>query len=360
MTDFDETFIAEQVLSDEQFEQSARYLASLQTASGQIPWFPGGHCDPWNHVESLMALTATGLHAEARAAFGWLRDVQRRDGSWFNYYLGEWVSQRRIDLNVCAYVATGLFHYLRATDDVAFVAEQWPWVERAIDFILRYQRADGTFPWCIDERGVPATEALLTGCSSILMSLRCAAAVADRLDASRPDVELAAGRLQHAIECHPALFAPKPAFAMDWYYPMLTGALVKWPGMRWLNEDFEEFSVGGFGIRCVRPNNWTTVAETSEFILTIDALGSTGTAKEWFEVTHQYRRADGAYFTGIVFPELVTYPRDEVSSYSVAAVLLAADALSRRSAAHDLFHRGVVPRAIDVPEPYCTSQVPVD
>ena len=32
-----------------------------------IPWFPGGHCDPWNHVETAMALDVAGLHARGRA-----------------------------------------------------------------------------------------------------------------------------------------------------------------------------------------------------------------------------------------------------------------------------------------------------
>ena len=38
-----------------------------------IPWFPGGHCDPWNHVESAMALDVAGLHARGRATptSGW-------------------------------------------------------------------------------------------------------------------------------------------------------------------------------------------------------------------------------------------------------------------------------------------------
>ena len=48
---------------------SAHHLAGLQTASGMIPWFPGGHCDAWNHVESAMALDVAGLHGEAERAY---------------------------------------------------------------------------------------------------------------------------------------------------------------------------------------------------------------------------------------------------------------------------------------------------
>ena len=38
-----------------------------------IPWFEGGHCDPWNHVEAAMALSVGGFHDEADAGVpsGW-------------------------------------------------------------------------------------------------------------------------------------------------------------------------------------------------------------------------------------------------------------------------------------------------
>ena len=70
------------VLSSDDVIASAEHLASLQTSSGMIPWFPGGHCDPWNHVESAMALDVAGFHAEAERAYEWLADIQRPDGSW--------------------------------------------------------------------------------------------------------------------------------------------------------------------------------------------------------------------------------------------------------------------------------------
>ena len=57
------------VLSAAEVRTSAEHLASLQLRSGMIPWFPGGHCDPWNHVESAMALDVAGLHSEAAAAY---------------------------------------------------------------------------------------------------------------------------------------------------------------------------------------------------------------------------------------------------------------------------------------------------
>src|SRR5487761_2037311 len=122
------------LLSAEQIAVTARYLAQLQTEDGQIPWFPKGHCDPWNHVEAAMALTVTGFEEEARAAYRWLVTTQLGDGSWFNYYQGRRVKDTRLDTNVCAYLATGIFHYVLVTDDLDFAAEVWPSIQRAIDF----------------------------------------------------------------------------------------------------------------------------------------------------------------------------------------------------------------------------------
>ena len=74
------------VPSIDQLNDTATWLASLQLDNGMIPWFPGGHCDPWNHVEAVMALGVMGRRDAARAGLQWLADTQRPDGSWHNYY----------------------------------------------------------------------------------------------------------------------------------------------------------------------------------------------------------------------------------------------------------------------------------
>ena len=214
------------ILTREELAVTAAHIASLQTASGQIPWFVGGHCDPWNHVEAAMALTVTGYVNEARAAYLWLFDSQLGDGSWFNYYVKDRAKDTRLDTNVCAYIAAGVYHYVVATNDDEFAAAMWPAVQRAIEFVLRWQMDDGTIRWSLDSRGRPESYALLTGSSSIFHSLRCAVALGERLGYARPHWELCAGRLGHAIAHHPGAFAPKNEFAMDWYYPIFSGALV--------------------------------------------------------------------------------------------------------------------------------------
>jgi len=341
------------LLSDAEIARSAETLASLQLTSGAIPWFVGGHCDPWNHVEAAMALTVTGYEDRARAAYRWLAVSQLGDGSWFNYYLGDQVKDARLDTNVCAYIAAGLYHYLVATDDVDFCVELWPSVERAIEFVLRYQHADGTIAWSLDALGRRESYALLTGSSSIFHSLRCAVALAERVDVAKPAWELAAGRLGHAVAHHPGAFAPKNEFAMDWYYPIFSGALFGEAGLKRIEAGWERHVMDGYGVRCVSTSDWVTAAETAECVLALDALGMTSRALDLFSYTRRHRRDDGAYWTGIAYPSEVTFPDRETTSYTAAAIILAADSLTSSSAAAGLFRHDSLPLPIDLAEPGC-------
>ena len=341
------------ILTRDELARSASYLCDLQLPSGQIPWFTGGHSDPWNHVEAAMALTVTGYGEEARAAYRWLSATQLGDGSWFNYYVGDRVRDTRLDTNVCAYVAAGVYHYLRVTGDVDFAAELWPVVDAALSFVLRWQLADGTIRWSLDAQGRPESYALLTGSSSIFHSLRCGVALADRLGVAKPEWELAAGRLGHAVAHHPGAFAPKNEFAMDWYYPIFSGALRERAGVQRIGDGWERHVMEGLGVRCVSTNDWVTAAETAECVLALDALGLTTKALDLFACTRLHRRGDGAYWTGIAYPDGVTFPDREVTSYTAAAIILAADALTSSSAASGIFRHDEFATPLDLPEPGC-------
>jgi hypothetical protein len=341
------------ILPEAEVARSGAHLAQLQLPSGLIPWFEGAHADPWNHVECAMALTITGRREAALAAYEWLRRHQLGDGSWFNYYVGARVTDARLDTNVCAYVATGVYHYALATGDLDVVARLWPMVERAMDFVVRFQRVDGSMSWSLDARGRVESYALLTGSSSVYHSLRCAVALAERLEYHRPAWELAAGRLGHALAHHPECFAPKDEFAMDWYYPVLAGALVGEAAHARVASGWSRYVMDGLGVRCVSSNDWVTAAETAEAVLTLDAVGSRSRAHELLAQTNRHRRDDGSYFTGIAYPQNATFPGGERTSYTVAAVLLAADALSDATPAAGLFRHGVLADTLDWPEPGC-------
>ncbi|MBA3289255.1 MAG: prenyltransferase, partial [Acidimicrobiia bacterium] len=138
------------VLSANELSVTADHLVALQLPCGMIPWFPGGHCDPWNHVESAMALDVAGRPGPARAAYEWLAATQDADGSWPNYVWSDGsVEEPKRDTNVCAYLATGLAHHWRRTGDAAFVEALWPAVTRALSFVLSHRRADGLVLWAV-------------------------------------------------------------------------------------------------------------------------------------------------------------------------------------------------------------------
>jgi hypothetical protein len=340
------------VLSAGDVVQSAQSIAAVQRPDGMIPWFEGGHCDPWNHVEAAMALTVAGLNVEARLAYQWLIDTQLPEGSWFNYYLAEsGVKDPRLDTNVCAYVATGAWHHFLVTGDEAVLEALWPVVDRALSFVLRYQCSDGAILWSVDPDGHLGRYPLLTGSSSIYHALRCGVACAEALGNERPDWELAAGRLAHAVAHRPEVFEPKYEFAMDWYYPVLSGALDAVAGAERIDTWWDTFVMDGLGVRCVSTGPWVTAAETAECALALDALGRRADALELLVCTRAHRRDDGSYWTGIVYPERDTFPFMERTTYTAGAIVLAADALCDATPAAGLFRGESLPDGLDLTEP---------
>ena len=248
------------VLTPAQCRQTARSIADTQESSGAIPWSDGGHTDPWDHVENAMALTTAGLLEPARAAFEWCRTTQRQDGSWPIQIRNGVIEDSNSDSNFCAYVATGVWHHVLITDDRRFADTMWPVVTKAIDFVLDMQLSGGEISWARSPSGLEP-EALLTGCASIYHSIRCALALADYFDDPQPEWEVAVGRLGHVIAEHPDAFVIKDRWSMEWYYPVLGGALRGGAARSRIDERWDDFVVPGLGIRCVDDRPWVTGAE---------------------------------------------------------------------------------------------------
>jgi len=332
------------VLSAAEVLATADHLASLQVPSGMIPWFPGGHCDPWNHVESAMALDVARLHGPAEDAYEWLAATQRDDGSWHNYYWPDGsVEEDKLDTNVCAYVATGVWHHWRCTRDRAFVDHLWPTVDRALSWVLAQRRSDGLALWAVEDDGSRTWDyALLTGTSSIQHALRCGVALGELVGEARPAWAAAAAVMTGAVAERPDAFAPKTRWAMDWYYPVLTGALVGEAAKARLADGWDSFAMEGKGIRCVSDEPWVTASETAECALAYAAIGDRDTASDLLRWTRLHRRDDGSYWTGLVWDPAagrhgVRFPFEEHTSYTAAAVVLAADAIAGASPASTLF-----------------------
>lgn len=327
------------VLSQEEILLTANSIASLQLDSGMIPWFEGGHCDPWNHVETAMALNVAGLHRNAERAYEWLVEMQRPEGSWNNYYLPDGsVEDIKLDTNVCAYIAAGVWHHWLCTWDRGFVDHLWPTVERALDWVLTMRNHDGTVLWACEPNSKPWDYALLTGSSSIMHSLQCGARLAELINEPRPDWAAASDVLRDVISTQSdTAFEPKIRWAMDWYYPVLTGAMTGEDAKTRIADGWETFSMEGRGIRCVSDEPWVTASETAECSIAFNAMGDVATATDLLDWTRAHRCDDGAYSTGIVYPSLERFPTGERSAYTGAAVILAADAICAASPGGKLF-----------------------
>jgi hypothetical protein len=321
--------------------QTARSIAAAQAPSGAIAW-PDGHIDPWDHVECAMALSACGLSGPARRAYRWLRDTQRPDGSWPRTTGGPGASgqdapaDHAAESHHAAYIAVGVWHEFLVTGDRAFARSMWPAIRRAIDWTIGLQTPRGEVAWERDAAGRSGEFALLSGCSSILHGLRCAIALAGLAGEPQPDWELAAVQLAHVLARHPEAFADKSRFAMDWYYPVLGGALRGAAADARLARGWDTFVVPGLGVRCVSDQPWVTVAETCELVLALDACGHRDQAAALFRQVHRQRHRDGSYWTGWQFADQAHYP-DERSSWTSAAVVLAADALHGFSGGAPIF-----------------------
>ncbi len=338
------------VLSAEQCAATGAWIASVQLPSGAVPWFPGGHVDPWDHVQAAMGLTVAGLTGEAARAYDWLAATQAPDGTWPAKVLGDEVLEDHVDANFCAYVAVGVLHHHRATGDDAVLARLWPVVRRAIDAVLQLQVADGTVRWARSADGRVADESLLTGNASIHMSLRCALALARVVGVGVPEWQAAAARLRHALDEHPERFSPRDRHAMDWYYPVLGGALPHDEALKVLDDRWSQFVVDGLGIRCVHDHPWVTGAETCELVLALDAAGRVDDAVTMLAAMQHLRDADGSYWTGLVYADGKRWPV-ETSTWTAGTVLLAADALPPATGANGLFRgEGLAPaESVDRP-----------
>ena len=316
------------VLTGEQVADTARAIAAMQEPCGAVPWTTGEHVDIWNHVEAAMAMLVGGEVEAAEHAYAWVPTQQRADGSWPMKIVDNAVVDARGESNMSAYLAVGVWHHWLVRRDLAFVQQFWPSVRAGLDFVVSLQTEWGGICWTPED-----DFALLTGSSSIYHSLRAGVALADLLDDPQPEWELAGGRLGHAVRAHEDRFADKRTYSMDWYYPVLGGALKGDAAHARLAGRWDDFVKPGLGIHCVDTNPWVTGAETCELAMALDVIGDQRRALALLADMQHLREPDGRYWTGWVYdtgrtdePGDVYWPYEH-TTYTAAAVVLAVDAL---------------------------------
>lgn len=331
---------------------AAERILRLQARDGAIPWFEAGPWDPWNHVECAMALTVLGYTDAAGAAYDQLARTQRPDGAWLGEYGNalpmverDFISREKapalVDSNFCAYPAVGIAHYLEVTGDLARVRSWWPMVRRALDFVLSLQRADGTVSWSLEAAGSVEDDALLAGNASIAKALECGIAICGAMGADCSAWRAARDALVDALANRPYLFDRRGTgarFAMDWYYPVLAGALSPAAARARIAQRWPDFVEAGIGCRCVVDEPWVTTAETAELVMALLVAGEDNRAANLFEAMLARRDADGVFWMGWQFEEAIIWPHEQ-PGWTQAAVILAADALGNAARGGNLLTR---------------------
>lgn len=88
-----------------------------------------------------------------------------------------------------------------------------------------------------------------------------------------------------------------------------------------------------------------TGAETCELVMALDALGQRSEAHRQFAAMQHLRESDGSYWTGLVFADGKRWP-EERTTWTGAAMILAADALSDATAGAGIFHGDALPMGL--------------
>ncbi|HMA67473.1 MAG TPA: phenyltransferase domain-containing protein, partial [Desulfosalsimonadaceae bacterium] len=267
----------------------------------------------------------------------WLAEMQLADGSWYASYLDGKPLDKTRETNLSSYVAVGVLHYYLISGDNAFLIQMWPTVRAAIDFALELQAPSGEIYWAKSPELEIDPMALLTGSSSIYMSLKCALSIAGILGEESPEWKQGLRRLGEAICNGYHLFnIAKSRYSMDWFYPVLSGAVTGEAARERIDQQWKKFVVEGMGVLCVSDRPWITIAETCELVLALAATGSRKIAGIVFNWLSERKFEDGSFWCGFTYPDMVIWPEDKIT-WTNGVVIMAADALYQLTPAAGLF-----------------------
>ena len=323
------------------FQNLGKYIKTIQHKSGAIPSNEDGSHDPWDHIESIMGLNFIKENESSKRAFNWLVKNQNEDGSWFAKYKENIPVEKNKPTHFGPYISVAALHYYKIFNDKDFLEKLWHAIESAINFSLNLQIKNGTIPWSINEHGEIENDFLLTGSSSILKSIECGLAISYILkkDNNTERWTKSYNLLSKALKNPNGKFdilKDRKRFSMDSYYPILSGCLNEKEIKSYIDKTFSDFYVDGIGIKCVKEEPWITVAETSEFIISLVIQGNVKKSKELLLDLINISDENKIPYMGWQYEENIFWP-NEKPSWTAAALIIAADSVLNFSDASDLF-----------------------
>ncbi|MGJ3232675.1 MAG: hypothetical protein ACFE0P_12860 [Oceanicaulis sp.] len=338
-------------------------IEALQTRDGTIPWVEAGVWDPWNHGESVMALAVAGRERAVEAGLDALAARQEADGGWTGELgagvpmdeTGERIAPPAVpvtarDTNFTGYAAVTVLRAALALDAPRLIARHEPMVARALDWVAARQCGEGDIVWRDPDAGQPLedVDSLRAGNASLYKSFEAGLRIADALGRRKPDWARARAGIARAFTHEPERFDRKGTdrsnYAMDWYYPVLTGAISGSAAVRRLEAGWDRFVVADLGCRCVAEEPWITAAETAELAMACLTLGRRDQARTLIADLAPLARGGEGYWMGWQYELGMIWPKER-PGWTAAAVVLAADALYQIAPGSDFLVRHARPDA---------------
>ena len=330
-------FEAQQPCHGLNIQSIARFIVSLQRVSGEIPWHKDGKTDPWDLVESAMGLNIAGFYRESELAFEWMKNNQNPDGSWYSSYINGKPEDKTCETNMSCYIATGVFHTWLIRRNLQFLKKMWNCIEKGINFALKFQTQRGEIYWAKSPEGKVDHMALLTGSSSIYLSLKSGIAIASLLGKRVLSWEIAFYKLENSIKNNIHIYnISKSRFSMYWFYPVLSGVINGAAGEKRIKKYWKKYVVQGQGVKCVADQPWITIAETSELVIALAGMGNKRVAEIVFSWIQDRIYEDSTFWCGYTFPDMVIWPEEKIS-WTNAVALMAADAVYSLTPGSKLF-----------------------
>ena len=321
------------------FLRIAQSIKTNQLDSGAIPSNADLSHDPWDHIEAIMGLNFLNDKESSDLAFKWLKNNQNKDGSWYAKYFNNNPIELNKPTHFGPYISVAALHYYKIFSDKDKLLELWETIDSAIDFSLNLQGSNGTIPWSVDANNQIEKDFLLTGASSILKSLECAIAISKILDLdSNKKWTKAYELLAYAIKNPKGLFdktIDRSRFSMDWYYPIISGVLSDSEKDKYIKKIYKDFYIEGIGVKCVVEEPWVTVAETSEFIVSLVISNEIEEAKKLLIEVMNISDLNDIPYMGWQYKENIFWP-EEKPSWTAAALILAADSIYDFSSGSDI------------------------
>ena len=315
-------------------DHQADFIVEIQLQSGAIPWYRGGITDPWDHVESAIALDLAGRFDQATAAYQWSRNMQNFDGSWYSGYAGNKPLNTVKDTNFASYIATGMWFHYMATKDLGFLQLMWPTIEKGVNFAIGAQQPTGEIPWALNDEGDVWPGAILTSSCCTWHSIRNGIQSAKTLGLNKHDWEISSERLLKAINDRPELFdrmdENKRRYSMNWFYPVLTGVIKGREAREHLEEQWNDLVIDNWGCRVAADEDVTAVAETGELIIALALAEEHEKGKLLFDWTLRLWDDKPGFCRGVKLPEQEACPGDsERATWTSAALIMAIAALTK-------------------------------